>query len=117
MKVILNQTIDGLGGEGDIVAVKDGFARNYLFPRGIAKNATKANIVAIQKEIDERKIREAKTRENLEALTIQLDKLSLKFEMKTGEDDRLFGSVTAQMISEAITEKGYTVDKKESRHI
>ena len=113
MKVILNQTIDGLGGEGDIVAVKDGFARNYLFPRGIAKNATKANIVAIQKEIDERKIREAKTRENLEALTIQLDKLSLKFEMKTGEDDRLFGSVTAQMISEAITEKGYTVDKKE----
>ena len=113
MKVILNQTIDGLGGEGDIVAVKDGFARNYLFPRGIAKNATKANIVAIQKEIDDRKIREAKTRENLEALTIQLDKLSLKFEMKTGEDDRLFGSVTAQMISEAITEKGYTVDKKE----
>ena len=113
MKVILNQTIDGLGGEGDIVAVKDGFARNYLFPRGIAKNATKANIVAIQKEIDERTIREAKTRENLEALTIQLDKLSLKFEMKTGEDDRLFGSVTAQMISEAITEKGYTVDKKE----
>ena len=95
------------------MAVKDGFARNYLFPRGIAKNATKANIVAIQKEIDERKIREAKTRENLEALTIQLDKLSLKFEMKTGEDDRLFGSVTAQMISEAITEKGYTVDKKE----
>ena len=113
MKVILNQMIDGLGGEGDIVAVKDGFARNYLFPRRIAKNATKANIVAIQKEIDERKIREAKTRENLEALTIQLDKLSLKFEMKTGEDDRLFGSVTAQMISEAITEKGYTVDKKE----
>ena len=113
MKVILNQMIDGLGGEGDIVAVKDGYARNYLFPRGIAKNATKANIVAIQKEIDERKIREAKTRENLEALTIQLDKLSLKFEMKTGEDDRLFGSVTAQMISEAITEKGYKVDKKE----
>ena len=113
MKVILNKTVDGLGGEGDVVAVKDGFARNYLFPRGIAKNATKANIVAIQKEIDERKIREAKTRENLEALTIQLDKLSLKFEMKTGEDDRLFGSVTAQMISDAITEKGYTVDKKE----
>ena len=113
MKVILNKTVDGLGGEGDVVAVKDGFARNYLFPRGIAKNATKANIVAIQKEIDERKIREAKTRDNLEALTIQLDKLSLKFEMKTGEDDRLFGSVTAQMISEAITEKGYTVDKKE----
>ena len=55
MKVILNKTVDGLGGEGDVVAVKDGFARNYLFPRGIAKNATKANIVAIQKEIDDKK--------------------------------------------------------------
>jgi len=105
--------MDGLGGEGDIVAVKDGFARNYLFPRGIARNATKKNIATIQKEIEDRQIREAKTRENLEALTKQLDKLSLKFELVAGEDDRLFGSVTSQMISDAIAEKGYSVDKKE----
>ena len=113
MKVILNKTVDGLGEEGDVVAVKDGFARNYLFPRGIAKNATKNNIAAIQREIEDRQVREAKTRENLEALTKQLDKLSLKFDMVAGEDDRLFGSVTSQMISVAIAEKGYTVDKKE----
>ena len=113
MKVILNKTVDGLGGEGDVVAVKDGFARNYLFPGGIAKNATKNNIAAIQREIEDRQVREAKTRENLEALTKLLDKLSLKFELVAGEDDRLFGSVTSQMISDAITEKGYTVDKKE----
>ena len=113
MNVILNQTVDGLGGEGDIVVVKDGFARNYLFPRGFAKNATKNNIATIQKEIKNRQLREAKTRENLEALTKQLDKLSLKFELKAGEEDRLFGSVTSQMISDSIAEKGYTVDKKE----
>ena len=113
MKVILNKTVDGLGGEGDVVAVKNGFARNYLFPRGIAKNATKNNIAAIQKEIEDRKVRDAKTRENLEALSKQLDKLSLKFELAAGEDDRLFGSVTSQMISDAIAEKGYKVDKKE----
>ena len=113
MKVILNKTVDGLGGEGDVVAVKDGFARNYLLPRGIAKNATNSNIAAIQREIEDRQVREAKTRENMEALTKQLDKLSLKFELVAGEDDRLFGSVTSQMISDAITEKGYTVDKKE----
>ena len=113
MKVILNQTVDGLGGEGDVVVVKDGFARNYLLPKGIAKNATKNNIAATQKEIKDRQIREAKTRENLEALTQQLNKLSLKFDLKAGEDDRLFGSVTSQMISDAIAEKGYTVDKKE----
>ena len=113
MKIILNKKVDGLGGEGDVVAVKDGFARNYLFPREIAKNATKNNIVAIQKEIEDQQLREAKTRENLEALTKQLDKLSLKFELVAGEDDRLFGSVTSQMISDAIAEKGYSVDKKE----
>ena len=113
MKIILNQTVDGLGEEGDVVVVKDGFARNYLFPSGVAKNATKNNIAAIQKEIEHRQIREAKTRENLEALTKQLDKLSIKFDLKAGEDDRLFGSVTSQMISDAIAEKGYKVDKKE----
>ena len=113
MKVILNQTVDSLGEEGDVVAVKDGFARNYLLPKEIAKNATKNNIAATQKLIKDRQIREAKTRENLEALTLQLNKLSLKFDLKAGEDDRLFGSVTSQMISDAIAEKGYTVDKKE----
>ena len=113
MKIILNKTVDSLGGEGDVVAVKDGFARNYFFPRGLAKNATKNNIASMQREIEDRQVREAKTRENLEALTKQLDKLSLKFELAAGEDDRLFGSVTSQMISDAIAEKGYTVDKKE----
>ena len=113
MKVILNKTVDSLGNEGEIVTVKDGFARNYLLPREIAKNATKNNISAIKKEIENRQIREAKTRDNLKALTKQLDKLSLKFELKAGEEDRLFGSVTSQMISDAIAEKGYAVDKKE----
>ena len=113
MKIILNQEIEGLGEEGQIVSVKDGFARNYLIPRGLAKHATTKNIMFIQKEIEDRQVREAKTRENLEALTKELNKLSLKFTLKSGEDDRLFGSVTSQMISEAILEKGYSVDKKE----
>ncbi|SVE32971.1 uncharacterized protein METZ01_LOCUS485825, partial [marine metagenome] len=68
MKVILNHKVDGLGEEGDVVVVKNGFARNYLFPRRIAKNATKNNIANIKKEIEFRQIREAKTRKNLEAL-------------------------------------------------
>ena len=113
MKVILNETVESLGQEGDIVLVKGGFARNYLFPRGMAINATKNNISLIQKEMENRKTQDAKTRKNLESLTEKLDKLSLKFEMKVGEDERLFGSVTSQMISEAISDKGYTVDKKE----
>ena len=113
MKVILNQTIENLGDEGEILIVKDGYARNYLIPKGWAKQATKINIAATQKEIEAKEKKEAKTRDNLEALGKLLDKLSLKFELKAGEEGRLFGSVTSQMIVDAIAEKGYTVNKKE----
>ena len=113
MKIILNQAIDNLGSEGEIIDVKPGFARNYLIPKGWAKQATKINIAATQKEIEAKEKKEAKTRENLEALGKVLDKLSLKFELKAGEEGRLFGSVTSKMIIDAIAEKGYTVNKKE----
>ena len=113
MKIILNQAIDSLGNEGEILDVKPGFARNYLIPKGWAKQATKINIAATQKEIEAKEKKEAKTRENLEALGKVLDKLSLKFELKAGEEGRLFGSVTSQMIIDAIAKKGYTVNKKE----
>ena len=113
MKIILNQTIDSLGNEAEILNVKAGYARNYLIPKGWAKQATKVNIAATQKEIESKQKKEAKTRDNLEALGKILDKLSLKFELKAGEEGRLFGSVTSQMIIDAIAEKGYTVNKKE----
>ena len=113
MKIILKQSVDSLGDEGEILEVKVGYARNYLIPKGWAKQATKINIVATEKEIDNRLIKEAKTRDNLEALGKQLDKLSLKFELKAGEEGKLFGSVTSQMIVDGIAEKGYTVNKKE----
>ena len=113
MKIILNQTIDNLGSEGEILLVKDGYARNYLIPKGWAKQATKINIVTTQKNIENKQKKDAKTRNNLESLGKQLDKLSLKFELKAGEEGRLFGSVTSQMIVDAITEKGYAVNKKE----
>lgn len=113
MKIILNQTIDNLGAEGEILEVKPGYARNYLIPKGWAKQATKTNIAATEKEIDARQKKEAKTRDNLEALGKQLDKLSLKFELKAGEEGKLFGSVTSQMIVDAISDKGYNIKKKE----
>ena len=113
MKVILNQTIDDLGSEGEILIVKDGYARNYLIPKGWAKQATKVNIVATQKDIENKQKKDAKTRDNLEALGKQLNKLSLKFKLKAGDEGRLFGSVTSQMIVDSILESGYTVDKKE----
>ena len=74
MNVILNKTVQGLGAEGDIVSVKNGFARNYLIPRCLAKNATKSNILLAKKEIEARQKKEAKMRENLESLIKELNK-------------------------------------------
>ena len=113
MKIILKQSIENLGNEGEIVDVKPGYARNYLIPKGWAKQATKLNIISTQKEIEVKLQKEAKNRQNLEALGKQLDKLSLKFELKAGEEGKLFGSVTSQMIVDAISEKGYSINKKE----
>ena len=113
MEIILNQNIDNLGSEGEVVKVKDGYARNYLIPKGWAKLATKNNIDSTMKEIESKQKKEAKNRENLDSLGKQLDKLSLKLELKAGEEGKLFGSVTSQMIVDAISEKGFAIDKKE----
>ena len=113
MQIILNQDVKTLGKAGEIITVKPGFARNYLIPQGMATMATKNNIEAIKKSIETQDRKDARTRTNLEALAERLNKLTLKFELQAGEDDKLFGSVTNIMIAEAIAEKGYTVDRKE----
>ena len=113
MKVILNENINSLGKIGDIVSVKDGYARNYLIPNGLAQLATDKNIQSTQKLIEIREKKDAINRANLEVLAKKLDKLTLKFELQAGEDDKLFGSVTSSMITEEIINNGYSLDKKD----
>ena len=113
MKVILLKTNENLGDIGEIVNVKSGYARNFLIPNKIASIATDDNIQFYNKWIENQKIKEAKNRKNMELLSSQLDKLTLKFELKAGENDKLFGSVTSQMISDELDKKGYSIDKKE----
>ena len=113
MKIILLKSQDTLGNVGDIVNVKDGYARNYLIPNKIASYATKENIKTLNTWIEQQAIKEAKNRENLELLTKSLDKLTLKFSLQAGDDGKLFGSVTSQMISDEIENLGYSIDKKE----
>ena len=113
MKIILIENIETLGKIGDIVSVKKGYARNYLFPKGLAQVATEKNIQSAQKLIELQEKKDAINRLNLEALAKKLDKLTLKFELQAGEDDKLFGSVTSSMIADSIDEEGYKVDKKE----
>mgnify|MGYP001380160327 CR=1 FL=1 len=113
MKIILLQSYKNLGKVGEIVNVKPGFARNYLIPNKIASLATNQNIKALEVFLKVQENKEAKNRINLEALSKKLNSLTLKFEVQVGEDEKLFGSVTSQMISDELANKGYTIDKKE----
>tara|TARA_B100000029_G_scaffold293626_1_gene287113 strand:+ start:3765 stop:4211 length:447 start_codon:yes stop_codon:yes gene_type:complete len=113
MKIILLQTYEGLGKIGEIVNVKAGYARNFLFPKNIAQNATASNVKALESWIKQQEVQEAKDRTNMELLDKYLNKLTLKFSLQAGEEDKLFGSVTSQMISDEIEKQGYSVDKKE----
>ena len=112
MKVILRQNYNKLGNIGDVVDVQDGFARNYLIPRRIAFRATEGTLKALEQEKKQLARKEEKVIQDSEKLAAQLGSVSLTITMKVGEDDKLFGAVTSQMISESLTEKGYTIDKR-----
>jgi len=113
MKIILLKSHEKLGNPGDILNVKPGFARNYLFPQKIAQLATESNIKSLKSWVEQQEKHEAKNRANIELLSKYLNKLVLKFELESSDDDKLFGSVTSQMISKEIENQGYSVDKKE----
>ncbi len=112
MKVILRQNYSQLGSIGDVVEVKNGFARNFLIPRSIAFRATEGNLKALEQEKIQLARKEEKVVKDSEKLAAQLGSVSLTITMKVGEDDKLFGAVTSQMISESLTEKGYSIDKR-----
>ncbi len=112
MKVILRKDFETLGKIGDVVAVKDGYARNYLLPRQIAYRATTSSLRALEEEKKQHERQEQKQLKDAEKIGSELEKVSITIAMKVGEDDKLFGSVTSQMIADSLKEKGFTVDKR-----
>jgi large subunit ribosomal protein L9 len=113
MKVILRQDFEQLGRVGDVIEVKDGYARNYLIPRRIAYQATQSSIVQLEEEKKQQGKRLDKEKRQSEKLSAELEKISVTIQMKVGEDDKLFGSVTSQMIVDALKEKGFALDKRQ----
>jgi large subunit ribosomal protein L9 len=114
MKVILRQDFQQLGHVGDVVDVKEGYGRNYLIPRNIAYPATSSSIQQLEEEKKQHVRALEKEKRVSEKLAAELEKVSITIQMNVGEDDKLFGSVTSQMIADSLKEKGLTVDK---RHI
>ena len=112
MKVILRKNFDQLGNVGEVVSVKDGYARNYLIPRGIAYQATAGNNRSLEEEKKQILKREAKELEAAQNLANELEKVSITIPVKVGEEEKIFGSVTNQMITDALHEKGFDVDKR-----
>ncbi len=112
MKVILRKNYDQLGKIGDLVDVKDGFARNFLLPRQIAYIATQGNIRSLEEEKQQIVKKEVKELEAAKLLAVDLEKISITIPVKVGEEDRIFGSVTNQMIADALKEKKYEIDKR-----
>ena len=112
MKVILQETLDGVGHLGDLINVADGFARNYLLPRGKAVEADSRSIKAF--EHAKRVAAEKAKKEKLEVETHakKLSAVSLTMEMQAGKDDKLFGSVTNRDIAEALAAEGIEVDRR-----
>ena len=112
MKVILRKDFEALGNIGDVVDVKEGYARNFLIPRKIAYTALSGNLKALE---DEKKSIARKSEKELHAaekIAAELEKVSVTIPVQVGEEDKIFGSVTTQMIADALVEKGFEIDKR-----
>jgi large subunit ribosomal protein L9 len=114
MRVILVEDVNKLGKLGDVVDVKRGFARNFLFPRKLAIEATDNNLRLLEQKKRKREQQLAREKQEMEELARRITGISCTIPMMAGDEDKLFGSVTAEHIAEAFFAEGIKIDK---RHI
>ena len=112
MRVILREDVHKLGRSGEIVTVKDGFARNYLLPRKIAVPANEKNVRQVEHDKAVISARQAKLKGGAQEQASKLEALSVKISRKVGQQDKLYGSVTALDIAEVLGSQGYKVDRR-----
>jgi len=112
MEIILKQDVNNLGSKDDIVAVKNGYARNYLIPRGIATIATEAARKIHAENLKQRSHKEAKVKEEALVIAEKMKGLKLTIGAKTSSKGKIFGSVNTIQISEALSAQGYSIERK-----
>jgi large subunit ribosomal protein L9 len=112
MKVVLIKELEGYGTVGTVINVKDGFARNYLIPKGIALPATESNLKHVQSMLSQKQRKLQKGKEKALALAKKLEGLVLEIKHQVGEKGKLYGSVTSAEIAKALAEKGFEIDRK-----
>jgi large subunit ribosomal protein L9 len=112
MEVILKEDVPKLGHRGDVVRVAEGYGRNYLLPRKLAIEATQGNKAVIEQMKQSAVRRSAVEKADSEALSKQLEAVTLTFARKAGEKDHLFGSVTSADIAEGLEQRGFNIDRR-----
>jgi large subunit ribosomal protein L9 len=112
MEVILRESVQHLGAAGDVVKVKDGYARNYLLPKGLAYPATEANKKKIAFEAERIAKQRATEKGVAETEASRIAEVHLRFDVKVGEEDKLYGSITSSDIQRKLEELGIHVDKR-----
>lgn len=112
MKVILREDVYNLGRSGEVVSVKDGYARNYLLPRNLAMLASAANVKHLEHEKQVIEARQKKLKGSAEDQAKALGAVAVKISRKVGDQDKLFGSVTALDIAEALAKQGMKIDRR-----
>lgn len=112
MEIILQEDVEKLGNRGQVVTVKEGYARNYLLPQKLAVPANASNMKRLEKMRAAFAKKEATERESAQQQAAQLATVSLKLSRKAGENNQLFGSVTSGDIADALKAQGYEIDKR-----
>jgi large subunit ribosomal protein L9 len=112
MEIILRQAVENLGKPGDVVTVKNGFARNYLLPHGFAYEATPGNLKRIAQERGRLEAAENERVSSAQDLAKRLEEVQLTFSARVGEEGKLFGSVTSADIAEQLNAQGFHVEKR-----
>jgi large subunit ribosomal protein L9 len=113
MQVILRDRLENLGNAGDVVDVKAGYARNYLIPKGLAYEATTANVRRIEAERAAQSRRDAETVSEARQRAAALEGVSLTFHARAGQEGKLFGSITSGDIADKLAEQGITIERRQ----
>ncbi|HET7274589.1 MAG TPA: 50S ribosomal protein L9 [Longimicrobiaceae bacterium] len=113
MQVILRERFGTLGGPGDVVEVKPGYGRNFLIPKGLAYEATDANVRRLERERARVGQIEAESLSEARARSASIESASVTFNVRAGEEGRLFGSITSSDIADKLAEQGIEVDRKD----
>lgn len=112
MKIILKENLKNLGSQGDVVTVKDGYANNFLFPKGLALMATPSNLKMMEENNRQGALKREKLKVDAQQIADQLNGMTITIGTKAGANDKIFGSITPLQVAQALKTKGYEIDRR-----